>query len=148
MELDPRSRTTRALRRYTGLVSEALGLTGDTFWVHTESPTTGYIPLDDRAPGFPSRDLALLWDERHGWSAAIETASGEDLIVVSYLGKDILPPPPTVARFAIDLVAGRGTGQPDPPGFREVDDLDDLVDRIARYAPSWLATPTKGYQVT
>lgn len=148
MELDPRSSATLALRRYAGLVSEALGLTGETFWVHTESPTTGYIPLDDRAPGFPGRDLALLWDERHGWSAAIETASGEDLIVVSYLGKDILPPPLVVARFVTDLVAGRVTGQPDPPAFRDVDAIDDLVDRIKRYSPTWLTSPAKGYQVT
>ncbi|GAB3432775.1 DUF6292 family protein [Actinophytocola sediminis] len=136
MELDPRSQTARALHRYTGLVSVALGQAGDAFWVHTESPATGYIPLADRAPAFPNRDLALLWDERHGWSAAIETASGEDLIVVSYLGRDILPPPSVVARFAAALIAGKGPGVPEPPAFREVDDLDDLADRIAEYTPA------------
>lgn len=135
MELEPRSRTSRGLHRYVGLVSEALGQTGDAFWVHVESPATGYIPLDDRAPAFPNRDLALLWDERHGWSAAIETASGEDLIVISYLGVDILPAPRVVARFAADLVAGKGPGQADPPAFREADADDDLAERIAGYAP-------------
>jgi Family of unknown function (DUF6292) len=135
MELEPRSQTSRALHRYTGLVCEALGQTGDAFWVHTESPATGYIPLDARVPAFPNRDLALLWDERHGWSAAIETASGEDLIVLSYLGGDILPPPRVVAMFADDLVAGNGPGQAEPPAFREADDTDDLVDRLAQYAP-------------
>ena len=136
MELEPRSQTSRGLHRYMGLVSKALGQTGDAFWVHAEPPATGYIPLDDRAPAFPNRDLALLWDERHGWSAAIETASGEDLIVISYLGKDILPSPRVVAAFAADLVAGRGPGQAEPPEFRQAGDHDDLADRIAKYAPT------------
>lgn len=135
MELESRSRTTLGLRRYVGLVSDALGQTGDAYWVHGETPITGYIPLDERVPAFRDRDLALLWDERHGWCAAIETASGEDLIVLSYLGVDILPTPRVVARFAADLVAGTGPGQPDPPAFRTLDADDDLDARLAQYAP-------------
>jgi len=136
MEFEPRSRTARGLRRYAALVSEALGQTGDAYWVHAEAPATLYIPLDERVPAFPDRDLALLWDERHGWSGAIETASGEDLIVLSYLGVDILPPPRVVARFTADLVAGTGPGQAAPPAFRAVGTDDDLVERLADYLPT------------
>jgi Family of unknown function (DUF6292) len=133
MEL--RSRSTRGLRRYVALVTEALGYSEHAFHVQTEPPATGYIPLDGRIPSFPDRDVALLWDERHGWCGAIETASGEDLIVVSYLGTDVLPAPRVVARFAADLVDGSGPGQAEPPGFRGAEADDDLADRLAGYAP-------------
>lgn len=135
MELEPRSRSSRGLRRYAALVTEALGYTGHAFHVQTESPASAYIPLDERIPAFPGRDVALLWDERHGWCGAIETASGEDFLVVSYLGSDILPPPRVVARFAADLVAGAGPGQAEPPAFRTLDSEDDLAERLATYAP-------------
>jgi hypothetical protein len=134
MELEPRSQLTRGLRRYVGLVTEALGYREHAFHVQTEPPATGYIPLDGRIPAFPDRDVALVWDERHGWCGAIETASGEDLLVVSYLGTDVLPAPRVVARFAADLIAGSGPGQAEPPGFRGAEADDDLADRLARYA--------------
>jgi Family of unknown function (DUF6292) len=136
MELDPRSRSARGLRRYVGLVTEALGYTGHAFHAQIESPAGAYIPLDERMPAFPDRDVALLWDERHGWCGAIETASGDDLIVVSYLGADVLPAPRVVARFAAELVAGSGPGQAAPPAFRTLDAPDDLPARLADYAPS------------
>lgn len=135
MELEPRNRSMRGLRRYVRLVTEALGYTGHACHVQTEPPATGYIPIDERIPAFPGRDVALLWDERHGWCGAIETASGEDLIVVSYLGGDVLPAPRVVARFAEELIAGEGPGQPEPPAFRSADAEDDLADRLADYAP-------------
>jgi hypothetical protein len=135
MELEPRS--SLGLRRYVRLVCEALGYAGDEFHVQTESPATGYVPLDGRIPAFPDRDVALLWDERHGWCGAIETASGEDLIVLSYLGTDVLPRPRRVARFAAELLTGAGPGQAEPPAFRtaDADTPDDLAARLAAYAP-------------
>jgi len=142
MELDPRSRSTLGLRRYVRLIIEALGSSGEAFWVQSEQPVTAYLPLDDRVPAFPDRDLALLWDERHGWCGAIETGAGEDLIVLSYLGTDILPAPRLVARFATELAAGSGPGQAEPPAFRAVDADDDLADRLADYAPA----PELAYQ--
>ena len=136
MELEPRSRSSRGLRRYIGLVTEALGYTGHAFHVQAEAPAYGYIPLDERMPAFPGRDVALLWDERHGWCGAIETASGEDLIVLSYLGSDVLPPPRVVSAFALELIAGSGPGQAAPPAFRAADAEDDLAERLADYAPN------------
>jgi hypothetical protein len=135
MELEPRSRSSRGLRRYVGLVTEALGYTGHAFHVQTEAPANAYLPLDERMPAFPDRDVALLWDERHGWCGGIETASGEDLIVISYLGADVLPSPRMVARFATELIAGSGPGQAEPPAFRALDADDDLPSRLATYAP-------------
>ncbi len=135
MEFEPRSRPSRGLGRYVGLVTETLGYTGHAYDAQIEPPASAYIPLDERIPAFPDRDVALLWDERHGWCGAIETASGEDLIVVSYLGSDVLPPPRVVARFAADLVAGAGPGQAEPHAFRTVDAEDDLAERLAAYAP-------------
>jgi hypothetical protein len=117
------------------LVTEALGYTGHAFHVQLEAPVHAYIPLDERMPAFPGRDVALLWDERHGWCGAIETASGEDLIVLSYLGSDVLPPPRVVAAFALELIAGTGPGQAAPPAFREAAAADDLPARLADYAP-------------
>jgi uncharacterized protein DUF6292 len=133
MEL--RSRTSRGLRRYVGLVTEELGYTGHAFHVQTEAPVGAYLPLDERMPAFLGRDVALLWDERHGWCGAIETASGEDLIVISYLGGDVLPPPRVVARFATNLLAGHGPGQGEPPAFRAIEAEDDLAERLEAYAP-------------
>jgi hypothetical protein len=136
MELEPRSRPARGLQRYVELVTEALGHTGHACHTQTEPPVTAYIPLDERIPAFPDREAALLWDERHGWCGAIETASGEDLIVVSYLGSDVLPTPRVVARFAAKLVAGAGPGQAEPPAFRSLDTDDDLPGRLGDYAPA------------
>lgn len=136
MELEARSRSTRGLRRYVALVTEELGYLEHAFDAQTEAPATGYIPLDGRIPAFPDRDVALLWDERHGWCGAIETASGEDLIVVSYLGTEVLPTPRVVARFAEELIAGDGPGQAQPPVFRSAAADDDLADRLGDYAPT------------
>lgn len=39
--------------------------------MQAEPPANAYVALDERLPGFPDHDVALLWDERSGWSAAI-----------------------------------------------------------------------------
>lgn len=135
MELEPRSRPSRGLWRYVALVTEALGYVGHAYDAQPDSPASAYIPLEERMPAFPDRDVALLWDERHGWCGAIETASGDQFIVLSYLGVDVLPAPRVVARFADDLIAGVGPGQAEPPAFRSVRDADDLTERLALYAP-------------
>ncbi|MET7998266.1 DUF6292 family protein [Amycolatopsis sp. NPDC005232] len=40
-----------------------------------------------------------MWDEERRWAAAIETRSGEDLIVVRYLGTAVAPQPAEVGWF-------------------------------------------------
>jgi hypothetical protein len=116
------------------LVTEALGLSGDCSWVQAELPASGYLALDGRLPDFPDSDVALLWDEEHGWAAALETRSGTDLVVLSYLGEDVLPPPREVARFVTRLFRGECPGQPSPTRPHAARGRDDLGRRLSGYA--------------
>ncbi|MDI5979648.1 DUF6292 family protein [Amycolatopsis magusensis] len=124
----------RGLAWYVREVAAELGLGGGCFFVQLDSPAHAYVAIDERLPRFPDRDLALVWDEEHGWALAVETASAEDLIVLAYLGGDVLPPPAVVARFAcLPLSAVRLTS-PEPPVLRRTGDHDDLVQRLGRCA--------------
>ena len=113
MELEPWGRPARGLREHVRQVAEALGCTGEAYWVRTEEPVSVYLPLDEEFYGFPGRDTALLWDAERGWSAVIDDPVP---LVVAYLGA-LLPAPRTVAAFVADLTAGRVTGQAEPPCF-------------------------------
>ncbi len=128
----------RALRGYLAAVAEQFGVGLEACALDLDVPVSAYLALDRRLPGFPDRDLALLWDEVNGWAAAVETHSGEDLIVVSYLDSaTVTPPPRLVARFVSELRAGRRRlGRPDPPALRAagahqnlVADLESATDR-------------------
>ncbi|WP_410589963.1 DUF6292 family protein [Amycolatopsis sp. lyj-23] len=105
----------RGLRAYLGEVARALGFGLESCTVDVDVPVSAYLAVDWRLRRFPERDVALLWDEVHGWAAAVEAACGEDMIVLSYLGgEDVLPPPDEVVRFLTALRAG--AGEPDCPG--------------------------------
>lgn len=95
------------LHGYVRSVCRALGLRGESSYVQVDGPASAYIPLDERLRRYPDHDVALLWDEDHGWSAAVETQSGDELPVVAALGRDLLPPPETVAEWARDLFLGK-----------------------------------------
>lgn len=123
---------TRALRAYTAAVGSACGAGPESCTVDTGTPASAYVALDGRLPRFPDRDLALVWDERHGWALAVETHSAEDLLVLGYLGRDLLARPAEVARFAAESLAGR-PGQPEPPGLREAGAHDQLTERLRPY---------------
>ncbi len=93
-----------AVWAYLAEVTHALGIGLESCTVDHDSPVSAYVALDERLPSHPGRDVALLWDEIHGWAAAVETHSGEDLIILRYLGgKTIAPPPAQVARFVTAL---------------------------------------------
>lgn len=113
MELDPWGRPARGLREHVRQVAEALGCTGDAYWVRTDAPVSVYLPLDQHFFGFPDREAALLWDAERGWYAVIDDA---EPLVVAYLGA-VLPDPRVVVAFVDDLVAGRRTGRAEPPSF-------------------------------
>ena len=146
MELDFDDSVLRGLRRYVRLVTRALGLHGECSYVHVDETASAYIALDGRLRCFPDRDVALLWDEHHGWSAAIETNSSEDLLIVAYLGQDPLPSPETVAAWAMALFrpdhtpGGTGRG-PEPP---EITSAGDVGHRLAAYATAAFATTSNG----
>ncbi|GGP68763.1 DUF6292 family protein [Saccharothrix coeruleofusca] len=107
MELEFDDAKVRGLRGYVRQVTEELGLSGESSFVQVERPVGAYLALDGRLPGFPDRDVALLWEEDLGWSAAVETHSGEDLLVQAYFGPDTTPSPRAVARWVRELFAGR-----------------------------------------
>lgn len=107
----------RGLRAYLAAVANALGIGLESTTVDTAGPVSAYLALDGRVPNFPDRDLALLWDERHGWSIAVETHSGEDLLILTYLDPrhGPVPAPRTVVDFVSAVRAGRPVGRADPP---------------------------------
>jgi len=53
-------------------------------------PVEAYLALDHRLSSHPDRDVALLWDEEHGWALGIETHGGADVTVLSYVGEHVL----------------------------------------------------------
>jgi hypothetical protein len=121
----------RRLRHYVSEVARALGVGPESTTVDPATPASAYLALDGRVPGYPGRDLALLWDERHGWSAAVETHSGEDLVIVSYVDPKhgLVPSPRLLARFVTALRAGDHIGRVDPPDLCGHDrcHLNDLL---------------------
>jgi hypothetical protein len=129
LDVEVAARLHRALRGYLGTVAHHLGVGLESCTVDLDLPTSAYLALDRPLPEFPDRDLALVWDEVHGWAAAIETHSGEDLIVVSYLdAPTVTPSPRLLARFVHDLrVGGRRLARPDPPALRSAGDHPALV---------------------
>lgn len=139
MELDFDDAVTWGLRGYVRRVTEELGLSGECSYVQAERPAGAYLALDGRLPGFPDRDVALLWDEESGWSAAVETHSGEDVIVQAQFGPDVVPPPAAVARWVRGLFCGERT-----PGVRSKVPHEDLVHRLAPYTAAALVPLPRG----
>jgi hypothetical protein len=119
-----------ALRAYVRAVAAALGVPDESTCAMAGKPATAYIAIEERLPGFPDRDLALLWEDTQGWAAAIETHSGEDVIVVSYLGTEIVPAPQEVVTFLRALLADKQPGRIDPPNFEP---CPDLVEHLATH---------------
>jgi hypothetical protein len=123
----------RGLRGYLRQVCRALGIGPEASCWEVDDRATAYVALDGRLPGYPDHDLALVWDEEHGWAAALETRSGDDMIVLCYLGWDVLPRPEVVVEFVTALRADDYPGQPDPPALRRALVDDGLYDRLATY---------------
>ncbi|MER6664944.1 DUF6292 family protein [Amycolatopsis japonica] len=114
--------TRDAVWGYLGEITEALDVGLESCTVDLDDPVSAYVALDERLATHPERDVALLWDEVHGWAVAIETHSGEDLIVLRYLGgKSATPRPAEVARFVKAVREDdHRVGQLTPPDFRAV----------------------------
>jgi hypothetical protein len=82
-----------ALRGYLATVATGLGVGLESCTIDIDAPVSAYLAVDHKAAAYPDRDVALLWDEVGGWSLAVETHSGEDLIVLADLGADEVAPP-------------------------------------------------------
>ena len=123
-----------ALRDYLADVAPAVGIGLESCTIDHDTPVSAYLALDTRLPQHPDRDLALLWHEERGWAAAIETHSGEDLIIIDHLGgPTVLPPPRRVAQFLADLHSGQ-RGNPEPTAIRTAGAHDDLAALLAARA--------------
>lgn len=120
----------RVLRDYVHRVAADLGVGPESTYCEVDSPANAYVALENQQPREGQPDMALLWDERYGWAAAMETSSGEDLLVLAYFGDDPLPAPPAVVAFAERVLAGEPAGRLDPPSFH----LHDVAARLARHA--------------
>jgi Family of unknown function (DUF6292) len=144
VELDTDGRAARGLRRYLGLVADELSVGGAVVSVQLDEPVRAYLPLDGRLGRFHGRDVALVWDEENGWAVGIETDAGSPVVVLTYLGKDVLPAPRVVAEFVGDVFDERFPGQPDPPGLRSAKQNDDLMQRLMEYAPRTLPFTVPG----
>ncbi|MEV8614768.1 DUF6292 family protein [Amycolatopsis sp. NPDC051373] len=117
-----------ALTAYLRAVTAELGIGLESCTLDHATPLSAYLALDQRHPSYPDRDFALLWDEERGWAAAIETHSGEDLIVVRHLGTTVAPRPGEVARFVAAVLADDHTlGTPDPVRLRSAGRADELA---------------------
>lgn len=124
------SAAARGLRRYVCMVADELGIR-PAFCVDVDDTASIYLALDRRLRRFPERDLALLWDEKHGWSVGVESGCGEDIIVLAYLGDELLPPAAKVARFVNDVFLDRYPGEPAPPILRTPGTADSLDDQLS-----------------
>jgi len=126
----------RGLRAYLARVARAVGVGFESCSLDLTLPASGYVALDREITGRPGHDLALIWDEVHGWSAVAEPADGEAPEVLAYLGgAEVLPPPHEVARF-VDLLPHAGSAR--PPVFRAPGRHEDLVDRLPVVGPEGL----------
>jgi hypothetical protein len=92
----------RRVRRYVRDVVGGLGLHGDSSFVETEPRAAAYVALDGRLRDFPDHDVALLWNELTGWSAAVEDRLGE-LVEVARMPGDPRPAPAAVVRWVMSL---------------------------------------------
>jgi hypothetical protein len=96
--LDTESARTRWLRSYVDSVARELGIGLESAVIDPGPPVSAYLALDARQPG-TDYDLALLWDERHGWSMVAETNSTTQLRTLSRLHDDLVARPEVVAEF-------------------------------------------------
>ena len=127
------------LTGYLAAVSAAVGVGEESCTVELDDPASAYVALDLRLARHPNRDMALLWDERHGWAFAMETHSGEDLLVLAYLGGERVPAPARVHRFVAGIRSlGGPISAPVPPDLRG--DRGELLTRLLRYRRDEWAT--------
>ena len=132
----------RGLQRYVRLVGKALGLRGECSYVQADEIAHAYIALDGHHPRFPGHDVALVWDERRGWSVAVETHSGEDLLVVGHYGRDALPAPRVIAAWTRQVLE---QGRTEPA--HEPVDMAGVRRRLAVYAAPALVPITRSSEV-
>ncbi|MEV4318753.1 DUF6292 family protein [Actinocrispum sp. NPDC049592] len=127
----------RGLRHYTARVAAAVGAGPEAAWCEWADAPSAYIALDQRLPGHPDRDAALIWTAERGWAVAVETGCGEDLLITAALGGDVLPAAATVAAW---LRAVRSGKRVSAQGHRSAAVSTDVTHRLANWASSTLSS--------
>ncbi|MEV6717963.1 DUF6292 family protein [Lentzea sp. NPDC051208] len=122
-ELDFDDTAARVLRDYVHAVSTGLGLRGESSFVAADHLSNAYVALEGQLRDFPHDDVALLWDERNGWAAAIENARSGDLVVVARLDGEVTPPPSVVVTWVRALLQPGSDGAA-LSAFRRAEPLD------------------------
>ncbi|WP_116042685.1 DUF6292 family protein [Amycolatopsis palatopharyngis] len=110
MDADETEPQWRRICHYVSEVAVAVGVGPEACCCSPDALANAYIAVEHRLPRYPERDVALLWDEERGWAVAVETGCGEDLLVLHYLGGDVLPAPHVVASFLASVVRGKPEG--------------------------------------
>ena len=110
--LNSDSTALRALQHYVHRIADGLGVGPESAWCEMADKPNAYVALEHHRG---RADLALVWDQRHGWAVVVEAHSGEDTPVLAYFGPDPLPVPADVVAFANLVVAGESAGQKNPP---------------------------------
>jgi hypothetical protein len=105
----------RGLRCYVHRIAAGLGIGAESVTTELADQPVAYLALPGRSPDHLDRDVALIWDDRHGWACGVETGCGEDMLVVAWYGEDVLPAPDDVVAFAKAFLVGQPAGQPTPP---------------------------------
>ena len=138
MNLEWDDTAARGLRRYVRQVAEAVGLGIESSLVQLDEPVCAYLALDRWWPGCPDNDLALVWDEQHGWALALEQPGDAQLTPLGCLDAGLLPEPRVVADYVDAACAGAGFGPAEPAS---TDAARDLAGRLAMYADQMVIVP-------
>lgn len=127
-------RVEQGLGGYVAAVAAVLGVSEEATYFEVSDTATAYLGLTNRCARWPGRDLMLVWNERYGWSVAVETDPGETDAVLAYLGgTELVPSPGTVARFAALVVAGDWPKWPRPALPTSTVDRHILAERLRNH---------------
>ncbi|GLY46892.1 DUF6292 family protein [Lentzea sp. NBRC 102530] len=100
------------LRRYVLQIAAALDVGPEAVWSEWADAPSAYIALEHPLTAHPGQDAALIWSADQGWSVAVESGCGEDLLITASLGGDVLTEPAAVVSFARAVLAGRCSAPP------------------------------------
>lgn len=129
---DDQQRAEWGLHQYTCEVAAGLGIGPEALCCEVAGQAIAYIALDERLPGLPDRDAALVWDSRNGWAIGIEYGTGANVLTLAYLGPSLLPEPQAVVVFVKQMLAGHSTGPFEPPERAG----RDILRRLVEFAPT------------
>lgn len=122
------------LAGYVRSVAALIGVPYEGTTCEISDSANAYLAVARRCRTHPGHDMMLLWTERDGWHAALETTPGEEPLVLAYLGGPLVPEPRSVADFAESIIAGRPAGVPVPPAVRTAREHEQLTASLALYA--------------